>query len=72
MLMRPKIQRGGIDFIDNRCGKPGASKINALKVMLARIASFNANVVEFRGMKISELRGSFFATVGANDSAKFP
>ena len=72
MLARPKIQRRRVDLIDNRRGKAGPSKVNALKVMLARVAGFNANMIEFRGMKISELRGSFFATVGAHYPPKFP
>src|SRR5829696_9191027 len=67
MLTRPKIQRSGIDFVDNRSGKAGACKINALQVMLAGIASFDANVVELRRMEIAELRRFFFTAIRAHD-----
>ena len=72
MLARPKIQRSGIDFIDHRRGEASASKINALNVILACVARFDANMIEFRRMKIPQLRGPFFAAIGAYYTAKLP
>src|SRR5258706_13069590 len=72
MFARPKIQRRGVNFIDDRCGKTHTSKIDALEVMLARLASFDPHMIEFRRMKISKLGGTFFAAIRTHYSSKLP
>jgi hypothetical protein len=72
MLARPQIQRRGIDFIDDRRSEADTSKINSLDVMLTGIASFDSHMIEFWRMKISKLRGSLFAAIGAYYSSEFP
>src|SRR5258706_15479530 len=72
MFARPKIQGRSVNFIDDRCGKAHTSKIDALEVMLARLASFDSHMIEFRRMKVSKLGGTFFAAIGTNYSSKLP
>ena len=72
MCARPEIQRRGVDFVYEGGRKPYASEIDALEVTLARVASFNSNMIEFRRMKVSELGWVFLAAICAHDAAKFP
>src|SRR5258706_15552106 len=72
MFARPKIQGRSVNFIDDRCGKAHTSKIDALEVMLARLASFDSHMIEFRRMKVSKLGGTFFAGIGTHYSSKLP
>src|SRR2546426_502690 len=69
---RPQVERRRRILINQRNGKTETREIDALDVMLARVASFNSDVVVLRSMKVSELRRSFFPTIGTNDSPKFP
>src|SRR6185436_4776318 len=40
--------------------------------MLARVASFDTNMIELRRMKVAQFRWPFFATIRAYDPTKFP
>jgi hypothetical protein len=72
MFACPQIQRCRINLVDDRRSKTGTSKIDSLDVMLAGVASFASHMIEFGGLKISKLRRSLLAAVGANDASKFP
>jgi len=72
VLTRPQIQRRSIDLIDDRRGKTNPRKINSLKVVFARVTSFNANMVKVPGMKISKLGWPFLTAVRTDYPAKLP
>jgi hypothetical protein len=72
MFARPKIQGRSVNFIDDRCGEAHTRQINSLEVMLARLASFDSHMIEFRRMKVSKLGGTFFAAIGTHYSSKLP
>ena len=60
------------DFIHQRNGKAVSSKVDTFDVVLARIASLDANVVIFRGVVVADLRGILFATARAQNSFERP
>ena len=72
MFARPKIQGRSVNFIDDGRSEASTSKIDALEVMLARLASFDSDMIEFRRMKVSKLGGTFFAAIGTHYSSKLP
>ena len=72
MRTRPNIERRRSYFINQGYSKTKAREINPFDVMLARVASFNSDVVVFRSVKVSELRRSLFSTIDTNDSPKLP
>ena len=48
VLTRPKVQRRGVDFIDDWRGKTNPSEIDSFYIMLAAVASLDSYVTEFR------------------------
>ena len=71
-LTRPQIERSRGDFVDERRRAPELREIDSLNIMLAGVTGFNANVIVFRRVEISEPGRAFFPATGADDSPERP
>jgi hypothetical protein len=72
VFVGPEIQGYGCEFVDHRHRETILCEVDCLDVMAARIASFNANVVEQRRCINRELIDSFFSARGADESSAGP
>src|SRR2546421_6049946 len=72
VFARPQIQRGSINFIDQRRSESNPSEIDSFEVVLASVTGFNPHMIEFWRMKVSQFCRSLLAAVRANDTTEFP
>ena len=69
---RPQIERGCGDFINERHCETELRKIDALDVVLATVAGFDADVVVLRSMKITNLLRAFLSATNARHPPESP
>src|SRR6202166_4710877 len=72
MLLRPKIQRNGSQFVDERLGEAVFSHVDGFDVGAATIAAFDPDVRQrIRGID-GKLGMIFLGAAGTDDPAEFP
>ena len=72
MLLRPKIERNGSQFVDERLGQAVLRHIDGFDIGVASIAAFDPNVREgIRGID-GKLGMIFLSAAGADDPAELP
>jgi hypothetical protein len=72
VLLRPKVERDGGKFVDQRLGQAAFRQVDALDVGLAGVAALDADGGEIVGGVDGEFGMVFFAASGADEAAEIP
>src|ERR1044071_6448874 len=72
VFVRPHVERGGGDLVDDGDGEAEPRQVNALEVVPAGVTGFHADVVVRGRVKVAEHRGALLPAVDAQDAAERP
>ncbi len=72
VLLRPKVERHGREFVNQRFGEAVLGEVNRLDVGVASVAALDADVGQFFGSVDRKLGVVLLAATGTNDAAEFP
>src|SRR5437763_763396 len=72
VFARPQIQRGSVNFIDQRRSESHPGAIVSIELVLTGLAGSYPHTVAVRSLQVSQLCRSLLTAVCSNDPTEFP
>ena len=72
VVLRPKVERDGGEFVDERVGEAVLGEVDRFGVGVADVAAFDADLGKLFGSVDRKLGVVFLTAPGTNDAAEFP